>query len=139
MGKVIVESKIENLDDLYRADRTEIPAAQVRTVTVADALVDTAASGLGMPKRFVAQLGLQFVRSRQARTSAGLANFAVYRAVRLTVQGRDCICDVAELPDECPILIGQIPLEALDFIVDPRGQKLAGNPDHGGEQMLDMF
>ena len=47
--------------------------------------------------------------------------------------------EVAEIPDECPVLIGQIPLELLDFVVDTAGQKLIGNPDHGGEQMIEMF
>jgi hypothetical protein len=36
-------------------------------------------------------------------------------------------------------LIGQTPLELLDFVVDPIGQRLIGNPDHGGEQMIDVF
>ena len=57
----------------------------------------------------------------------------IYRAVRLTVQGRDCISDVAEIPDECPVVIGQVPLELMDWIVDPRRQRLIGNPEHGGE------
>lgn len=38
-----------------------------------------------------------------------------------------------------PGLIGRIPLEWLDFVVDPRGQRLIGNRDHGGEQMLEMY
>lgn len=63
----------------------------------------------------------------------------VYRAVRLTVQGRDCIADVSELPDACPVLIGQVPLELLDFLVDPIGQRLVGNPAHGGEHMIEMY
>jgi hypothetical protein len=46
---------------------------------------------------------------------------------------------VAEVPDDCPVLIGQIPLEVLDFVVDPVGQRLIGNPAHGGEQMLEMY
>jgi hypothetical protein len=66
-------------------------------------------------------------------------DFGIYGAVRLTVQGRGCIVEAAEIPDECPVLIGQIPLEGLDFVVDPVGQRLIGNPDHGGEQMIDMF
>jgi hypothetical protein len=37
------------------------------------------------------------------------------------------------------VLIGQVPLELLDFVVDPRAQKLIGNPAHGGEQMLEMY
>ena len=59
--------------------------------------------------------------------------------MRLTVEGRDCLSDVAEVPDDCPVLIGQIPLELLDFVVDPVGRRLIGNPAHGGEHMLDMF
>ena len=47
--------------------------------------------------------------------------------------------DVAELPDDCPALIGQVPLELLDFVVDAAGQKLIGNPAHGGEQMIELF
>jgi hypothetical protein len=30
-------------------------------------------------------------------------------------------------------------LELLDFVVDPVGQRLIGNPDRGGQQMIDMF
>jgi hypothetical protein len=39
----------------------------------------------------------------------------------------------------CALLIGFIPLEMLDFVVDPRDQRLIGNPDHGGEWMIDMY
>ncbi|MGB0068686.1 MAG: hypothetical protein WBQ11_11610 [Isosphaeraceae bacterium] len=35
-------------------------------------------------------------------------------------------------------MIRFIPLEMLDFVVDPRGQRLIGSPDHGGEWMIDM-
>ncbi len=59
--------------------------------------------------------------------------------MQLSVQERDCIVEVAEIPDECPVLIGQAPLELLDFVVDTAGQKLIGNPDHGGKQMIDVF
>jgi hypothetical protein len=38
-----------------------------------------------------------------------------------------------------PPLIGQIPLEMLDFVVDPRGQQLIGNPEHGGEHVIEMY
>jgi hypothetical protein len=36
-------------------------------------------------------------------------------------------------------IIGQIPLEYLDFVVDPRSQKLTGNPAHGGEHMFELY
>ena len=59
--------------------------------------------------------------------------------MRLIVQGREFTCDVAEIADDCPVLIGQIPLEGLDFVVDPQGQRLIGNPAHGGEHMIEIF
>ena len=85
------------------------------------------------------RLGLRQHRSRTARTPSGIVSFGIYEAVRLTVQGRDCLSEVVEVADECPVLIGQIPLESLDFVVDPVGQRLMGNPDHGGQQMIDLF
>ena len=63
----------------------------------------------------------------------------MYGTVRLTVQGRDCTCDAVGVPDDCPVLIGQVPLELLDFVVDPGGQRLIGNPAHGGEHIIELY
>ncbi len=139
MGKVLVTARIENLRDTYAAELGVIPHDQVRSIEVEDALVDTGATQLSMPKRLIERLGLRPTRSRQARTTAGTRTFQIYEAVRLTIQGRDCLSDVTELPDDCPVLIGQLPLEHLDFVVDPAGQRVIGNPAHGGEQMLEMY
>jgi predicted aspartyl protease len=139
MGRVTVTAKIENLGDLLRVEEGFLPADQVRTVAVDDALVDTGATILSMPKRMIQQLGLRLVRSRPAISSAGAITVNVYGTVRLTIQGRECPTDVTELPDECPVLIGQIPLELLDFVVDMKGRRLIGNPAHGGEQVLEMY
>jgi predicted aspartyl protease len=139
MGKVVVSARIENLQDTYEAEKGVLSAADVRSVEVSDALVDTGATMLSIPRRLIAKLGLTRRRTRTARTAAGVVSFGIYGAVRLTIQGRDCIVEAAEIPDECPVLIGQIPLEGLDFVVDPVGQRLIGNPEHGGEQMIDMF
>jgi clan AA aspartic protease len=139
MGKVIVAATVENLLDLYEVSKGRLRPEEVRRVEVPDALVDTGAMFLSLPKRYVQQLGLQCFRRRKARTSGGIVEFDMYSLARLIVQGRECHVEVAELPDECPALIGQIPLEALDFVIDPVGQRLLGNPDHGGEHMMDMF
>jgi predicted aspartyl protease len=139
MGKVLVTAKIENLHDVLEAQAGKLAADKVRSVEVTDALVDTAATLLSMPKRLIAQLGLRYLRTRQARTSAGPATVQVYGTVRLTIQGRDCPSDVSELPDDCPVLIGQLALEALDFVVDPIAQRLIGNPAHGGEHIIELY
>jgi predicted aspartyl protease len=139
MGKVTVAARIESLQDIHLAETGALLPEQIRSVDVPDALVDTGATLLSLPRRLVQQLGLRRTRTRTARTAAGTVDFGIHGAVRLTVADRDCVVEVAEIPDKCPVLIGQIPLEALDFVVDPAGQKLIGNPEHGGQQMIDVF
>ena len=139
MGKVLVKARIENLNESYNAKKGLLKPEEVHAVEVPDAVVDRAASTLSLPKQMIAQLGLEFARNRRARTSAGTVTFQVYGAVRLTVQEREWIGDVMELPDDCPVLIGQMPLEGLDFVIDTVGQRLIGNPAHGGEHMAELY
>jgi predicted aspartyl protease len=139
MGRVVVAARIENLADLYDVQIGRRSQEEVRAVEVSDALVDTGATLLSLPTKLISCLGLRRHRTRTARTAAGMISFGIYEAVRLTVQGRDCVVEVMEVPDDCPVLIGQVPLEVLDFVVDPAGRQLIGNPEHGGEQMVDMF
>ena len=94
---------------------------------------------LSLPARLVAQLGLRSQSTRRISSSIGPAEATVYDAVRLTIQGRFCTMDVLEVPDDVPVLIGQLPLEALDFVVDPLGRRLIGNPAHGGVHTCELY
>ena len=139
MGKVVVAAKIENVVDLHAADQGQLAPGEVRAVEIPDALVDTGATGLSMPRSLLESLGLKYLRTRRASTSAGPVDVRVFGTARLTVQGRDCPVDVTELPDGCPVLIGQIPLEAMDFVVDTPSRRLVGNPAHGGEHVIELY
>jgi len=139
MGRVVVEATVESLEDLWAVRDGRMQADQVRRVVIPDALVDTGATFLSMPTRLIKQLGLQETHRRRFLSSLGLGERPMFDAVRLTIQGRDCVVDVAEVPDEVPVLVGQIPLEHLDFVVDLANRKLIGNPAHGGEQMFEMY
>ncbi len=41
--------------------------------------------------------------------------------------------------NDVPVLIGQLPLEHLDFVVDLRSRSLIGNPAHGGEHVYELY
>jgi predicted aspartyl protease len=139
MGRVLTEAKVENLRDLWDAERGQLPADQVRRLTVTDALVDTGATTLALPTRMIQQLGLSKRYEKRATSSRGTALVGVYEAVRLTIQDRDCTVDVLEVPDDVPVLIGQIPLEMMDLVVDLQGRRLIGNPAHNGEHVLELY
>jgi clan AA aspartic protease len=139
MGKVLVTARMENIHDLLNVSQGLLKPEEVRSIEVTDAFVDTGASTLCLPKRLVAQLGLKPGQKRRARTTAGAVMLQYYGLVRLTIQEREWSGDVLEVPDDCPVLIGLIPLEAIDFVVDPARQCLIGNPAHGGEQMVELY
>ena len=139
MGRTLATVTIENLSDLWDVARGRLPAEQVRRVTVDDALADTGATLLSLPTRLIRELGLTTWSRRRVTTSAGDVDAALYGPVHLIVQGRDCNMDVLEVPDKMPVLIGQLPIEHLDFVVDPRNHKLIGNPAHGGEHMYELY
>jgi predicted aspartyl protease len=139
ISKVLVSAKVENLSDFLKMEEGTLSPDQVRSVDVSDALADTGATFLSLPTRLIAELGLRQYQTRRARTTNGIRDVNVFSSVRLTVQARECRVSVAEIPDDCPVLIGQIPLEDLDLVVDPAGQRLIGNPDHGGEQMIELY
>jgi predicted aspartyl protease len=139
MGRVLTEATIENLEDLWAAKRGLMPPDQVRRITVPDALVDTGATLLSLPTHLIQQLGLSEQHRKRVTSTSGTGEGAVYEAVRLTIQGRVCTMDVMEVPDNVPVLIGQLPLEHLDFVVDLRNRRLIGNPAHGGEHMYELY
>jgi len=43
------------------------------------------------------------------------------------------------VPNDVPALIGQIPLEMMDLVVDLQARKLIGNPAHDGEHILELY
>jgi predicted aspartyl protease len=139
MGRVTTAAIIENLQDRWEMKRGLRLPDQVRRIEVTDALVDTGTMALSVPTQLIQQLGLNSTGTRDTLTAGGPRTTGRYDPVSLTIQGRDCVIDVLEVPDGVPILIGQVPLELLDFVVDPKSQKLIGNPAHGGQQIVEMY
>ena len=139
MGRVQTEATIENLEDLWAVKRGLLQPDQVRRIIVTDALVDTGATLLSLPSALIQKLGLEKTASKRVTSSMGVGEANVYQVVRLTIQGRSCSTDVMEVPDTAPVLVGQLPLENLDLVVDLRGRTLIGNPAHGGEHMYELY
>jgi len=138
MGKVTVTFKATNYDDLsdVARKRTKRKPRQIE----AEALVDTGATRFYLQRRVVEALGLRPVSEITSRTMSDRAEKrTVFSPVKLEIQGRSGHFDVIQLPDTRPNIIGQIPLEHLDWVVDPRARKLIPNPEHKRGEMADEF
>jgi len=101
--------------------------------------VDTCATRLYLKPTVIKKLGLERTDTMRSRTTNGDVLRYKYEPVRLELMGRHENFDVVEVPEEVPNLLGQVPLEVLDFVVDSRGQNLVPNPAHGGEQMTEEY
>jgi predicted aspartyl protease len=138
-GEILVTVKVENLRDLFDDWRGILDEGKVRLVEVDDAQVDTGATGFAMPKRLIERLGLVPVRTRKARTGAGIVNVQVYGPARLTIQGRSCPTEVVELSDDDPVRIDRVSLLALDLVVDPVNHRLIADPEPGLEPFIELY
>ena len=138
MGKVTVRIKVQNWDDLALlavGAREDSP----RTVE-AEALVDTGAVKFYLQSSLIQSLGLRPLSTVQSRTMSDRTETRrVFSPVDLVIQGRSCLVSVIEVPDSLPNIVGQIPLEDMDWVVDLQGRRLIPNPEHKEGVLYDEF
>jgi clan AA aspartic protease len=132
MGLVYSEIVLKNALDVGKAREGSIPEKAVRAVSV-NALVDTGAGTLVINEETRQKLGLTIESQRHIakRCEATLADGAseVYKVtepVKICWENRDTACRALVIPGANKILLGAIPLEDMDLIIDPQRQKLTG-------------
>ena len=132
MGKITTQIKVQNWADIARlaaGDTKDSPRAYE-----GEAIVDTGAARFYLCQSVIQQLGLREIRTWTSRTMSNRVEARrVYSPVDLEIMGRSGTFDVVELPDELPNVVGQIPLEFMDWVIDMGAHRLTGNPGHGGE------
>lgn len=139
MGKVMTRIRLTNSADLENRDAGVLAPDQVRTLEL-EALVDTGATTLAIPQDVADALGLVERRKRRVRLADGtIAEFPVVLNLVVEILGRDTVCEAFVLPAGTTALLGQIPLEALDLIVDPSSREVRVNPASPDAPLLDLL
>lgn len=139
MGKVMTNLKITNNTDFDIAARGLIAPSQIRSVEV-EALVDTGATMLALPEDVISALGVTHAGHRKVRDARGLVVAVPWvGGLRIEILGREMTCDALVLPRGATPLIGQIPLEALDLVVDPKSREVSVNPASPDVPLLDLL
>lgn len=85
MGRVVVEAKVVNNLDLGMSKEGNLPVEKVRSVMIQNALVDTGATYLTLPTRYIRELGLLKTGERKLNTAAGPRTANQYDVVRLHI------------------------------------------------------
>ncbi|MGH8644540.1 MAG: clan AA aspartic protease [Gammaproteobacteria bacterium] len=91
------------------------------------ALVDTGALHLCIPEHVAVQLQLQPLQTREVQTADGRSHLVDYVApIRISLLGRECVTGALVFGDQ--VLLGAIPMEDMDLIIEPSRQKVTVNP-----------
>jgi clan AA aspartic protease len=135
MGTVYADITLKNVGDVINVRRGYIKEGEVRETTVR-ALVDTGAGTLVINEEIREKLGLTIQGLRGASLAHGAANGAreickVTEPVDIHWKDRETSCRSLVVSGEGPVLLGAIPLEDMDLIINPAKQELVGA--HGDE------
>ena len=138
MGRTLTSVTIRNIVDVFGLAQGTLEEGQMRMAQV-DALVDTGATYLCLPPSVIERLGLLYSHTQAVRTANGTVEQKLFKGADVTIDDRSTEAVVMENDESTPALIGYLILEALDYVVDPRGKQLIPNPEHEGKWMADLY
>ena len=128
MGLIRTQLELINGDDLAMVRRGMAKAEQFRSMTV-PALVYCGATMLAINESIRQQLGLVKVDERLAElTDGSFATYDVVGPVEVRIPNRRCSVDAMVLPGDSEVLLGAIPMEDMDLVIEPKTETVRVNP-----------
>ena len=126
MGYVNAQLILKNCDDAKRAKKGELPECEVRQAKVT-ALVDTGASTLIINQKLFEELGLDVLKERTVIFANDTKEVCkVTEALEIHWKDRSVALSALVVESAPEVLMGVLPLEGMDLMVDPIKQELAG-------------
>src|SRR5215210_3469251 len=129
MGLVYADIELISGDDLALFRRGFLPEDQVKHMRVS-MLVDSGAYLLVINDRIREQLDLPLIEEQTMRLADDTEmRVEVVGPVEVRFENRSTTTRAAVIPGNVEPLLGVIPLEDLDVVIDPRQQRLIVNPE----------
>ncbi|MDR3019304.1 MAG: aspartyl protease family protein [Treponema sp.] len=126
MGIVHTDITLKNVKDMFMVEKGLIPEQEVRQITV-KALVDSGAWTMVINEDTRAKLGLETTKTAPGKLADGnLAEYKLTDPVEIWWKDRSVICEALVIPTADENLLGAIPLEAMDLMINPRKQEVMG-------------
>ena len=128
MGYVHADIQLTNEDDLAFRRRGWAAENEIRRITTS-ALVDSGAYDLVINNEIQEQLQLPVLGKRLVKLAdETIVEVDVVGPVEVRFESRTTIVTALLLPNTEEVLLGAIPLEGLDVIIDPLRERLLVNP-----------
>ena len=130
MGFVYADILLINGDDLTDFKRKRIAEEEVKRLKV-HVLVDSGAIMLAINEEICNQLDLTPLDKRPAQMADGsVIMLDVVGPIEIRFGNRRTNVDAIVLPGNAQPLLGVIPMEDMDVLIDPKANELIINPEH---------
>ncbi len=130
MGLTYADIELISADDLALSRRGYIEKKEIKRIKV-KALVDSGAYMLSLNEEIKIQLDLAVLDEQEAELADGtLRKIEIVGPVEVRFENRMTTVNAAVLPSNTEVLLGTIPMEDMDVLIDPKQQKLVVNPAH---------
>ena len=134
MGFVYADITLQNAGDVTRCKDGLIKEHEIRQTTLT-AIVDTGAATLVINEIIRQQLGLDIGDRYPAKLANGTRHeYFRTEPVIIHWKNRKAITRAIFVPEAPEVLLGAIPLEEMDLIINPLEEKLTGA--HGDEMVF---
>ncbi len=135
MGLVYAEIELLNEADLILSQHGYLPENEIRR-TVTKVLVDSGALDLVITEEVQARLALRVIGKRTANLADETElELDIVGPVEVRFQNRSTTVRALVLPGAEEVLLGAIPMEGLDVMVDPARERLIVNPKSPDQAM----
>ena len=130
MGLVYAEIELINAWELEASKKKLIDQADVKRMWVT-ALVDSGAVMLAISEELQEILQFPVVEKRSGvLANRNIIDCKVVNSVEVRFKNRRCTVQALVLPGCSESLLGAIPMEDMDVIIDPKRQELILHPEH---------
>ena len=137
MGNFLEEITLENTMNRGLAKRGHIKDTEIHKLKV-EAMPDTGAWTLVINEEVREKLGLGIEKEVHSTLADGTkAKYPLTKPVKIYWKNRDTTLPAVVISGAKNVLLGALPLEAMDLIVDPVQQTLAGA--HGDQAMHILY
>ena len=129
MSIVKTEITLRNVSDKIKAKEGLIKETEIREMTI-NSIVDTGAWTLVINEDTRIKLGLDIVGTETGTLADGsIKNYDLAGPIEVKWKNRRTTCEALILPDADDILLGAIPLEAMDLTINPRRELVGVHGD----------
>jgi len=130
MGLIYADIELINGIDLALAKRHVIGEEEIKRMHV-NMLVDTGSLYMCINETVQQQLQLSVMEKRKGQLADGtMVEYDVVGPIEVRFKNRRCNVDAMVIPGDNELLLGDIPLEDMDVLIDPVRRELIVNPEH---------